>query len=488
MAKPLESGECLYPTIVIERLQMNVFATTSIEDRLEPGCDPPGFSRGMLVQEPRSHWLPDQPLIDSRLQRLNGQFHFWCDDETTQVLNRHRRWVSIASSRLTGALKRSDDWFDALRTLGVQLQHTGSLLLTAKKTTTDRAIRELANLFQLDLIEFCPLRRLPNETVQRWEQRAQREQLKSKNGLPRLFGTPIDIDQGSKGGNKIKPNDRVLIQAADEVILLSVRRGGNIFRAVQTRLASTLNTRLLINRQLTPATLQQTLLEQGATGWWLPASSTQTHRQAPPAPHRAQTLKQIPYADICQRKFLIHWTRPRSGPWPDQTESEYLRELLFRSPSRGHAAIDSLNRILESQRLLGTAELTRDTTPVVCFSHLTLATLSQQKVFRPHLNRWDFLPYGIAFDTQWLEHQSARPVIYADEHHWNELPPADRPFYQRHSAESRVDWRIEQEWRATGDLDLRQVPADAAIVFVGQADDLPNISPACRWPVVVMPE
>ena len=467
---------------------MNVFATTSIEYRPAPVCDATCVSSGTLVQEPRSHWLPDSPPIDSRFQRLNDQFRFWCDNETTQRLNRHRRWVSIASSRLKGPLKHSDDWFDALRTMGVQLQHSGGLILTAKKTTTDHAVRELAKVFQLDLIELCLLKRFPNETVQRWEQRAHREQLKSKTGVPMLFGTPINIDRRSKGANTPQFNDRVLIQAADEVILLSVRRGGNVFRAAQARLASALNTRLLVNRQLTPVIVQQKLLEQGATGWWLPSFSSETHHPAPPASNRTHSLKQIPYADISQRKFLIHWTRPRSGPWPDQTPSEYLRELIFRAPSRGHAAIDSLNRILESQRLLSTSVLTRDTSPVVCFSHLTLAALKQQKVFRPHLNRWDFLPYGIAFDTQWLENRSARPVIYGDEEHWNALSPADRPYYQRHTEGSGVDWRIEQEWRVIGDLDLRQVPADAAIVIVGQADDLRNISSACRWPVVVMPE
>ena len=108
-------------------------------------------------------------------------------------------------------------------------------------------------------------------------------------------------------------------------------------------------------------------------------------------------------------------------------------------------------------------------------------------VFRSHLSRWDFLPFGIAIDRHVLERIGARRVIYRADSDWPEIAPADRPFYQVASSESgKIDWRQEKEWRLVGELDLKQLGHDEAVVFVPTLQDAETVSSISRWPVVVL--
>ncbi len=57
--------------------------------------------------------------------------------------------------------------------------------------------------------------------------------------------------------------------------------------------------------------------------------------------------------------YLVHWTRRQAGPWPDQSEQDYLRQLLFDFPAADRSARAALQRILTTQRIVATNRLTR---------------------------------------------------------------------------------------------------------------------------------
>ena len=135
--------------------------------------------------------------------------------------------------------------------------------------------------------------------------------------------------------------------------------------------------------------------------------------------------------------------------------------------------------------------MTRDPRPVICFADVRLEELPARQVFRPHLARWDFTPFGLAIDRNWLRDQGARPVIYGTDADWARLEMEDRPFFQftPDSADShRIDWRTESEWRRVGDLDLRTIPLDAIRVFVPTYEIALHFAPLSRWPIVVLNE
>ena len=140
-----------------------------------------------------------------------------------------------------------------------------------------------------------------------------------------------------------------------------------------------------------------------------------------------------------------------------------------------------------TQRMIASNALTRSPTPVVCFADVRLTEIKQRRTFRSHLARWDFEPYGIAIRKDSLERWGARAVIYGDQNRWNALSDADRPFFQAVSSQDgKEDWRSEHEIRLCGDLPLKRLGPDEAVVFVPSLEAAEQIAPLSRWPVVVL--
>ncbi|MEL7496924.1 MAG: abortive infection system antitoxin AbiGi family protein [Planctomycetota bacterium] len=439
----------------------------------------------------------------------------WIPSRTLQVLVDRTHHVGVLSSRLGKKLDQYDNWFDALRTLAIQASHSEAALITANGVTTDRFVGRLAELFELPVV-----------TLQ------SRSEVKR---APKYDGAdyPIFICQGEDAEERNaasrkrqqQAHDLWLANAVSLLVVLSVRQGGNVYRAVEQRLdfaeLRSGSTRLLIDSELTKRKLSDRLISKGAVGWWLytcasesvdsgsqqqavvtvSSSTSDVERLADLAGDEERgdreskgvaNKSEVPILEldeVATIPFLIHWTRRRIGPWPNQLDGEYLDDLLFQEVDRVHHAAASLSRILKTETLLASNQLTRDASPVVCFTDMTLGTFVTKRVFRSHLSRWDFERYGIAFDRDWLQSQGASPVVYGDESTWKSLHPDQRPYFQRTNlgdANEKIDWSQEREWRLVGSLDLNKVPNDAAILFVGSAAEVPAIAAISRWPLVVL--
>ena len=376
----------------------------------------------------------------------------------------------IGSSRLPKNLDSIPGLFAGLLKLAVQLHGGQAIILNGKQTACERFVRRIGQLFDIKVrrVESMPPDR--NKISERIEQ------------VVKTGTRPVIVFDAEDRGI-----DRGLMDIADHTFVLSLRNNGTVHQAALDRLASGRTLDLLIDRSLVKKKTAKQLLSNGATGWYL-LEDESTH---PPDQHETDA-NQLTGGTVIDLKhetgqdFLLHWTRRRHGPWPEQTESEFLDDLLFGSSRKQHDAIKSLYRILATERLLASADLTRDRRPVVCFSDLTFAELLERRVFRSHLSRWDFEPYGIAIRRDWLASQGAQPVCYGDEELWGRLPDQDRPFFQFNSADSKVDWSIEAEWRIQDDIDLRKVPLAEALVFVPSIEQAKIIQDICRWPIVII--
>ncbi len=399
--------------------------------------------------------------------------------------------VSVASSRLGQKLDEESDWFDALRTMAVGVDKATEFLITAKGTTTHEFVCRLAELFQIPIVDFEPFPRRPSTVWFKHQAQSAENPAEQGGRIFRAFFKPF------ARACKTQPKsivDELLIGLAKSAILLSVRKNGNIQKLAQRRISRNpaSGTRLLINRKLTPASVESDLLKRGALAWWLygpdisPSDEpSRNHAWFDPRPGPHAII--LTLDELKTKDYLAHWTRRRVGPWPDQTRAEFLDDLIFLASRREHNEISALCRILALGRILGSHGLTRDSRDVVCFSNLPLDEMLDRRVFRPHLGRWDFEPYGIAVDREFLKRLGARPVVYGDESAWEQLSDADQAFFQlEHSRSSQIDWTLEQEWRLVGDLKLDDIPVDQAVVFVKSESEALMVSALSRWPVVIL--
>ena len=136
------------------------------------------------------------------------------------------------------------------------------------------------------------------------------------------------------------------------------------------------------------------------------------------------------------------------------------------------------------QTLLASSRLIRNGYQVVCFTSLNLFQALGSRVYRTHLRRWDFEPYGICIARCCLEQRGARPVVYGDDETWQQLADNEQPCFQWIGSTTGADWRGESEWRHVGDLDLRQLSPRQAFVFVPSADAKQSLASISRWPII----
>ncbi|MCP4094774.1 MAG: hypothetical protein GY748_00890 [Planctomycetaceae bacterium] len=408
-----------------------------------------------------------------------------------------KKLVSVVSSRIGKNTDRKSNWFDAIRTLAVQQRNQNLCVLTAPGTTTFPYLCRLSELFGWTLIL------LTQSTHQ-----SPQNQSRSKKGCPLLNFPDARVlhafyDWQHKGNVQAdcNPNvDQLMINIAEECFAISVRKNGTVHEALKTRLQKVVSnrTRLLINRQLTPQRVSVELTNLGAIPWCLydqrqlkrpPQPSQRTygssHRRKPAILSKSATPKTRVTPPREDRRFLIHWTRQSTGPWPDQPYREFLDDLLFRSPTRGEGGLSTLKRILTQQKIRGSHKLTKGKEKVTCLTSVPLSQYANRRIFRSHLSRWDFEHYGIAIDCDFLKKLGARKVNYGTKSDWNRLCKLDRPFFQLQTTTNiAIDWRAEKEWRIRGDLDLQSIPKQMAFVFVKTNSERADLQKQSRWPVV----
>ncbi len=281
--------------------------------------------------------------------------------------------------------------------------------------------------------------------------------------------------------------DAFAIQAADQVDAVYIRRGGKLEAILKTRLqephrSEEEQVRVLLTGDEDDE-VARALMTLGAIGIYRPAI-------APVQPlvvsnGQSDTESTLTLADMQEpNRWLIHSTRARSGAWPGESESQFMDSLLL-SPPRHYqpSPLETLQRIIDQQRLIGTHRTSSAPSPVVCFSSLPLAQWLQRRAYRPHLSRWDAEPYGIAIDRGFADSLGIAPVFYGNQQTLDAMPSDDRWLYQ--AAGETFDWTSEQEWRAKGVVDLRRLPVDAVRVFVRSLQDGMRLR-GVPWKIVVV--
>lgn len=302
--------------------------------------------------------------------------------------------------------------------------------------------------------------------------------------------------------------DWLAIHLAQRVHVLSVRAGGQIEQAVQSRLrlqdSLTLDVRLLDAPHLTDPVLAASLYQSGAVLWRGNSAERMQNKGTlairPARPKSTQAAKiTAPPRFIVRESFLFHWTR--TLPLNRRRESDpALVKLLQRpanfgdqdkpvasAPTSIDGPLRTLFEIVSSTRILASGRWTADRSPVVSLTAQPLERWPELRRYRPHLGRWDFEFFGVALSRGRVLELGGRSVIYGDHQTRRKLAPADLPWFQQswtRQAGSAIDWTVEQEWRVRGDIDLRQFGPEEAYLFVSNQEAADRISPFSRWPVI----
>lgn len=306
-----------------------------------------------------------------------------------------------------------------------------------------------------------------------------------------------ELDSQSSEDTSLPFLDRLIVAVSHQVFVLDIDPSGKIAELIERRLSAPefpKGSVFLAHRTQTESVKKhqwiKSQLDRGAVAWLLKDSNP---KENPIHCHSITPFCQVPVFPTkllpkTNSSFLIHCTRARQGAWPDQSTTQFYDELLIKPWLAIPSSLESLLRILESKRLVATSHLKQGITPTISFTQRSLHELLNARTFESHLARWDWEPYGLMIDRDWLAGVGCQPVIYLKREEYKHIPADKRQFtqpYEESNAKETKgrDWRVEQEWRLPSDLRLYKIPFSKAIVFVKHHWEAKAIASISRWPI-----
>lgn len=265
--------------------------------------------------------------------------------------------------------------------------------------------------------------------------------------------------------------DRAIMDVADIVIAVAVRAGGHMESLLRARLEAGRRLEVVFPCDDGPHFRgNRKLLELGAPP--VDEHLLQVAREyldsRPIEEHTLDWGSFFPEwrTSPLARPTLAHFTRSADGPWPGQARWEYLEDLWHGGLRARRDGAAALWRILQSSTLKASSRLIRGRHPVVSFTAVSPERIGELYRYRPHLIRWDFEPFGVVFDRDWLAKRNVHPVKYLPEASFRTLSPDEKPWFQKHEPPG-CDYTMEEEWRHLGDLDFSDAPRDAVRIITG---------------------
>lgn len=183
--------------------------------------------------------------------------------------------------------------------------------------------------------------------------------------------------------------------------------------------------------------------------------------------------------------WIVHWTRTSNGPWPDERPVDFYDDLLRRD-CYPRSAFDTLTRILSSRRIIASPRHMPGNIPCVSFTAASVQGFVPLMRWRSRYREMSFEPYGVGIRVSAARNIGVRPVHYHDR---RDSPDAG-PVWGSQSAGVLTDWRQEQEWRVRGDVDLADIsPGDLAAICPTEAERERALAAAgftdARWTATV---
>jgi len=165
-------------------------------------------------------------------------------------------------------------------------------------------------------------------------------------------------------------------------------------------------------------------------------------------------------------KYLFHWTRGTNAAWPDERKVDLYRDVMA-STEWPRSGYDTLRRILESRRIIGSGKRVQGGGAVVSFSGLAPARVIPLMKWRARYHQMSFEPYAIGVKTELAHKLGILPVQYYDR--TKTRPPDNEDQWQWQSAGQKTDWQQEDEYRHKSDFDFSRInPEDIRVICLNR--------------------
>lgn len=361
--------------------------------------------------------------------------------------------VALVSSQLARPLYQQPEWFASFKLCLITHIKTNKVILTCPKTTTYRFLKAYARKHSIRLasVTIC-------QSISQWNRKIRDDSVAQP--LECLVSPQTNIQQEIPASIVRLPiRDRVLIGGAHQVQVINCRRNSKTQTLLDWRQRPVSHCGIDNSHMLDPS----------------------LHREQFPNPTPPVNLPPVPKW-IGRNGSLAHWTRAANGPWPQQSEDSWHNQLIDGDSLANHSELATLLNIISKQCLLSSSHTIRGSHQVVCLTSVPLGQWNRFHVYRPHLRRWDFCPYGLVFSPAAVQRIRARQVRYGDESLWNSLSDRDRPFFQ--AIDCNVDWQVEKEYRVLGDLTLQSFSNQEIVFFTKTEAEALCLLQHSRWPVL----
>lgn len=395
-----------------------------------------------------------------------------------------QKLVGIVMSRIGRQPEQHQSVFDAIRTAIVRMDAGCECVLISRGTSAERHAARAAALFgrpSLFVSDQFADSGSQNGWQQFWDKVAERCSAASSTSQPTVYVSP-EISPSVETTTPLC--DRLLIGMSQRAICAHVKGRGHTFGLLHRRLTSNVwpAGSVLVHQQSKSRPVDK-LLEVGAVGWMFLSQSQPSNSQAEDEPVEVTPH----YTNFDHTQFLTHCTRRYDGPWPGESEEQFLDDLLLDRSGADHSALATLCRIVGQRKLLANNQMTRGDTKVVCFADCPATELVSRRTFRAHRGKWDYEPFGVCIRRRWLSKHGAKPVLYISKSDWNAIEPGHYWYYQTETTEDEsVDWKTEREWRVPQDIDLSRIPNDDIFVFVPDHQSADAVRSVCPWPIVTL--
>ena len=169
-------------------------------------------------------------------------------------------------------------------------------------------------------------------------------------------------------------------------------------------------------------------------------------------------------------RYLIHWTRTSNAPWPTEKKIDYYQAITT-SDSYPRSAFAGLKNILTQGQIKASSLHMPQKIPTVSLSGLPPQEAVSLMYWRARYCQMSFEPYGIGIEKDVAKSIGIQPVHY----YAPKLKPKNVAPWLCQSIGKRADWRLEDEYRYPGDLDLVHIPDKKMRCFCYRKDEARDI-------------
>ena len=151
-----------------------------------------------------------------------------------------------------------------------------------------------------------------------------------------------------------------------------------------------------------------------------------------------------------------------------------MRWLASGTPFEPRDGFAALRRILTQRKINACGRLINGGAPVVCFTERDPGELLAENRWRKGLGRWTYSHYALSIRRDVLEAAGAHPVRYVSADAMQHASIEQRPFLQLETS-AGIDWRMEAEWRVTGDLDFSRLESRSIIAWASNEREAASV-------------